>query len=252
MALQEMHAILFGEAKANKWDKRDLQRRAKHAAENKMHAALLKFWKAQAARILNKSEQKAELTADYLERYFERYGAEEANALYELVYPLILDNALEAAKDQAQALGVSWQLTNDAAAQWAREYTLKLSGDLTNTTKQNLAAAVADYIDTSSQNLGDLADVIQNIMGANEARANMIAVTEVTRAYAEGNTLMWKESGLDVQRRWNTNNDDLVCTEICEPNNNNVVGLDEDVNGYDIPAHVNCRCWWTPVVNENG
>jgi hypothetical protein len=49
-----------------------------------------------------------------------------------------------------------------------------------------------------------------------EKRAELIAVTEVTRAFAEGNMVAWRESGVIQKRRWNTANDELVCP-ICGP-----------------------------------
>lgn len=240
VALQEMHAILFGEAKANRWDKRDKQRNLKLAAEKKLHAAMLKFWRAQAERIIKASAQKVELTSDYLERYFEQYGAEETNALLEIVYPLILENALDAAKDQALQLGVDWTLTNEWATQWARDYAAQLVTGINETTRKTLAAAISDYIDTPSESLRDLRDVIATIMWENDARANAIAVTEVTRAYVEGNLAMWRESGVVAGEEWQTANDDLVC-EICEPQDGEVAPLGESFGEAGRPpAHVNC------------
>jgi SPP1 gp7 family putative phage head morphogenesis protein len=77
----------------------------------------------------------------------------------------------------------------------------------------------------------------------------MIAVTEITRAYAEGQRLAgealrqeWPDAR--VTKTWFTNNDDRVC-EICAPLDGKTVALDDEF-GMDIqqpPAHVRCRCW---------
>lgn len=78
-------------------------------------------------------------------------------------------------------------------------------------------------------------------------RARRIAVTEVTRLHAMGNKLAWEEAGTVKQWRWNTANDELVCP-ICRPNNGKLFPLSELDNR--LPAHVNCRCWSSPVVSE--
>ena len=59
----------------------------------------------------------------------------------------------------------------------------------------------------------------------------------------------WRESDVINKRRWNTGVDELVCP-ICGPLHNVIVGLDETFpGGFRVPpAHPNCRCWITPVV----
>ena len=98
-----------------------------------------------------------------------------------------------------------------------------------------------------------LAQLVRRIAGLHtfsEDRARMIAVTEVTRAFAEGNMAAWRESGVIERRRWNTNNDELVCP-ICGPRHNMVVDMGASFDGIDNPpAHPRCRCWVTPVVVE--
>jgi SPP1 gp7 family putative phage head morphogenesis protein len=81
-------------------------------------------------------------------------------------------------------------------------------------------------------------------------RAEMIGVTETTRIFHDGNVLAWRASGLVKGEKWQTSMDDLVCP-ICEPMHDRETALGEqfgDVEGP--PAHVNCRCWVHPVVQE--
>lgn len=149
----------------------------------------------------------------------------------------------------AKALEMSmWELANNAAAAWAIVHGQTLAGMLLMTTTERIQNEVAEYI-RNSETIGQL---IQRIRWGNvysEERARMIAVTEVTRAYAEGNRAAWRASGVIEKRRWNTNNDELVCP-VCGPLNGAVAGLDEDfpddISGP--PAHPRCRCWITPVV----
>jgi SPP1 gp7 family putative phage head morphogenesis protein len=86
------------------------------------------------------------------------------------------------------------------------------------------------------------------LMGAD--RASMIATTETTRAFAQGEIAQYSQMGI-TQMRWQTNNDELVC-DICEPLNGEVrtIGDEFDDGITDPPGHVNCRCWLTPVVSE--
>ena len=83
-----------------------------------------------------------------------------------------------------------------------------------------------------------------------EERARQLAVTEVTRAFAEGNMAAWRAAGVIEKRRWNTNNDELVCP-VCGPLAGQVRGLDDEFgDGIPLPpAHPRCRCWITPVVD---
>jgi hypothetical protein len=79
----------------------------------------------------------------------------------------------------------------------------------------------------------------------------MIAVTEVTRSYAEGNQIAWKESGVVEGKEWNTANDEIVARcPICWPLHGVVIPIGEEFDGgFDgPPAHPRCRCWITPVV----
>ena len=80
----------------------------------------------------------------------------------------------------------------------------------------------------------------------NEVRARRIAVTEVTRLYAMGNQIAWEQAGYIDKYRWNTANDELVC-EICGPKAGQEYPL--VTLSQDMPAHVNCRCWSTPIVS---
>lgn len=143
-----------------------------------------------------------------------------------------------------------WELANNAAAQWAMSYGYELVRGLLQTTRDALQAEVAEYI-RNSETIGQLTARIRAGSGFSEERARMIAVTEVTRAYARGNQAAWKASGVIERRRWQTNADEKVCP-VCGPLSGQVVGLDEPFPGEidGPPAHPRCRCWCTPVVDD--
>lgn len=141
-----------------------------------------------------------------------------------------------------------WELANNAAADWALSYGYELVRGLLATTRDRLQREIAEYI-RNSETIGQLMRRIAAGGVFGEDRAMMIAVTEVTRAFAEGNLAAWRASGVIERRRWNSNNDELVCP-VCGPLNGQVVGLDEPFgDGVAAPpAHPRCRCWTTPVV----
>lgn len=144
-------------------------------------------------------------------------------------------------------LDFDWQLVNTAALEWAQRYVGELIRGINAVTRRRIQAEVAQFVETGESVLA-LARRLVGIGPFSDDRARMIAVTEVTRAYAEGNMTAWRETGVIERRRWNTANDELVCP-ICGPRHNMVVGLDEDFDGLEgPPAHPRCRCWLTPVI----
>lgn len=175
----------------------------------------------------------------------------EREALRRLVQRHLFDAALDAAQRALDDLiaeygvGVDFALVNQAVAEWAGRYSYELVRGVTDTTRQTLQQAVADWA-RSGQPLDDLIKRLEPTFGP--TRARMIAVTEVTRAYARGNRETWSASGVVSGIRWNTARDELVCP-ICEPLDGREDVLDGDFGGNGPPpAHVNCRCWLTPVV----
>jgi SPP1 gp7 family putative phage head morphogenesis protein len=179
----------------------------------------------------------------------------ERQLLFNILFPLVLDAARTGAERAIEALltevavGVDWTLVNKAVYDWARAYTFDLVRRITDTSRDFLNTAFADWVQSGAP-LDDLIAVLEPMFGA--LRAEMIAITEVTRAFAEGNIAAWRASGVVDQMRWQTANDDLVCV-ICEPLNQQRDDLDGDFNGDGPPpAHVRCRCWLTPVVKTSG
>lgn len=76
------------------------------------------------------------------------------------------------------------------------------------------------------------------------ARAELIATTELAAAASEGTLAAYKEN--DIKRvEWVT--DDSPCPEICEPNSGKVFDIDE-AQGL-LPAHPNCECVWVMAID---
>jgi hypothetical protein len=172
-----------------------------------------------------------------------------------LVAPFLEEIYLDQARDLmlSQPIGTDWALVNEGAVTFARDYTFELVKGVNRTTQQALGKAIAAYFERE-QTIGDLQRSISHLFGP--TRAEMIAVTEVTRAAAEGEYQIAKDlrsQGVDMIAFWVTNADEIVCP-ICRPlNDRQASGLDvlgkpywihpESGNQYQHPAHPRCRCW---------
>ncbi|CAK0767656.1 hypothetical protein CCP3SC1AL1_4240001 [Gammaproteobacteria bacterium] len=185
---------------------------------------------------------------------------EEDDELYRVLFPLVRNAAVAGAGGaleglDAMGVGVDWGLVNQAVAAWARGYTYDLVRQINGTTRKFLQGEIPAWVE-SGDPLEALIETLKPMFG--KVRAEMIAATEVTRAFAEGNLATWRVSGVVKGKRWYTAEDELVCP-ICGPLAGMEVGLDE--NGFTTeeggegltapPAHVNCRCWLQPVVGED-
>jgi len=142
---------------------------------------------------------------------------------------------------------IDYTLTNQQAAEKAREYVYGLVRGINDTTRDALRNAVSSFVQTPGMTIGDLSNAIAPHFGAD--RADRIAITEVTRAYASGemaagNALRQEFPGVRVIKIWFTNADDRVCP-ICAPLDGQEAEIGADFEGGESepPAHVGCRCW---------
>lgn len=171
------------------------------------------------------------------------FWANGGAALRAAVEPVLRDVYLS----QAQALlsevsiGVDWALVNQAAIDWARQYTFELVKGMTEINQQLLQTALGDYF----RNPTTIGELESKLAGAySPVRAEMISVTEITRAAAEGeqvvvDRLIGDNPGIEAVDIWQTNRDDRVCP-ICGPRHNKPRGSNWQDNP---PAHPRCRCW---------
>jgi len=110
------------------------------------------------------------------------------------------------------AIGVDWQLANEEARAWAAQYSYDLVRLLDDNSRAMLQRAVARWVE-SGEPLDALIDDVALIFGTE--RAKLIAVTEATRAYAEGSFATYEQAGFNRRP-----------PEADRP-----------------PAHPGCRCW---------
>ena len=132
------------------------------------------------------------------------------------------------------------------AAEWARTYSFELVGGINATTQALLQNAVAQFQANPQMTTADLRALLEGAFGS--ARAQTIAITETTRAYAAGVSLyqraLQEQYGLTVVRYWKTHHDERTCP-LCWPldGQSEIYWRDNYPDGP--PAHPNCRCWLT-------
>lgn len=166
--------------------------------------------------------------------FWEKINNETANA----VYPVLNDIYNEAAERMVDSLpiGVDWGIINERAAAWARQYAFELIKGMNETTIRALQAALNSFFQ-NGMTREQLEAQLVRLFGP--VRAEMIAITEVTRAAVAGERAIAAElakDGIDMVPYWLTRNDELVCP-ICGPRNNKPI-----TDGVFPPAHPRCRC----------
>lgn len=168
--------------------------------------------------------------------------SDEPAELAQSVLPFYDETARAAAEVGTKQLpiGVDWDRVNEAVLRLAHGEAQRFAEDATNTSRAQVSQVVADWIESG----GEMSDLIERVGQVwSGPRADVAAVTEVTRLYAQGNAAAWQASGVVSGYTWKTANDDLVCP-ICGPLADSEVELGGDLP----PAHPNCRCWIVPNV----
>lgn len=179
--------------------------------------------------------------------FWREYGDDLRKVLQPFLAKVASARASAFASDVPKVEGVDWALANTTAANWADGYTFDLVTGINETTRDLIAGAVRQSIEQGLSR-AELADLLAPTFGP--VRAEMIAVTEVTRAVAEGEAAAVDElgkAGFEMVGEWQTANDEIVCP-ICQP----LDGLravdgtfthPETGDTYDLPpAHPRCRC----------
>jgi len=155
------------------------------------------------------------------------------------VEPILMDVFLQQAEAAMNSVGVGtdWAAINMAASNWARTQGETILKELFNKTYEGVSVTVPKFFE-QDWTIGDLSAALERWYSP--VRAEMIAITETTRAAVEGEVAVMreleKESGLHMVEVWLTNNDERVCP-ICAPRNGKPI-----VGGNRPPAHPRCRC----------
>lgn len=180
-----------------------------------------------------------------------------------------------------QAPVIDWALVATHVLSWLDTYAFDLIRDLDETSRTALRGAIQRWAENGLP-LPDLVDELVTLGLFSRERAELIASTEVTRAYSQAQILAWQQTGVVRAMRWNTANDERVCP-ICGPLGGLEFGEDGTIpgtigqqladgvvtelgqpfmhpggegraerwagHGFEAPpAHPRCRCWVTAVV----
>lgn len=171
-------------------------------------------------------------------------------------------SGLRVALGQLGNVGVNlnYDLLNRFARDWAQVYSYNLITRIDESTGRQVGNAVVAWME-SGAHLDALISHLEPTFG--QVRAEAIAATETTRAFAEGTLLSYRQSGLVLATSWKTSVDERVCP-ICRP----LHGAIGDLNGnfrhpggvgkafryegrmFRPPGHVRCRCAIAPIVDE--
>lgn len=149
--------------------------------------------------------------------------------------------------------GVSWDLANDVARDWAQKHAGDLVTGITDVTRDRIRTALAGSIQ-KGEAMPDLVQRINDIIG-DKQRAEVIAQTESTNAYSQGNEIAWDAA--DVWgSQWFTAQDEIVC-ETCGPLAGQIRPMGEAFIHPDTKeeinapaAHPRCRCYRQPVMDQ--
>lgn len=146
----------------------------------------------------------------------------------------------DAAEDMLSqsTIGVDWNLINKRAVDWARQYTYDLVSGIVDNSRSTIQDAVSDFYN-GRLDLGALQDRLGRVFSP--VRAEMIAITETTRAAAQGEAAyveQLRQQGAEVVAIWHSENDSSVCP-LCAP----LDGKQQGDGWEDLPPrHPRCRC----------
>lgn len=141
---------------------------------------------------------------------------EESRFLAAVIRPRLLTLVTAGAMDGVRKLAVAGlfvddDLVNQDAASWATRYTDDLLRQFNTTTERGVGQIIQSWISTPGADMGDLEKQLLPYLDKNQTRAWRVAVTETTRAYAEGNNIAHIRAGVPAA-------------------------------AYKPPAHPNCYC----------
>ena len=163
--------------------------------------------------------------------------------LRSVIEPVLRDIYMQQAKEQLDqsSIGIDWSIINQNAIDWSSQYSFDLVTGLTERSKQVVNTSLNKFF-TNPTTIGELEKSLLGTFGP--VRAEMIAITEVTRAAVEGeqkvvDEIIARNPGMESIDIWLTNRDEKTCL-ICGPRHGKERGTNWEENP---PAHPRCRCW---------
>ena len=174
-------------------------------------------------------------------------GEDVDPTLQDVIAPVLNRELTTVAQGRIDELGtdigvVATDATNDRIVDWLVDYVPKETALIDATTAERIKKVIDAYRQTSGMTAEDVAAMLNPAV--DPSRALMIARTEIVRAQTQAGVIYQgylKERGLNYERTWVTERDELVkdCP-ICAPLDGRKES--EGWDGYEPPAHPNCRC----------
>ena len=100
----------------------------------------------------------------------------------------------ERAMPAALRLLIDWDVFNRDAIEYLRRTKLEWVDGLTDVTRERAVEIISDWIE-AGEDMPTLQARLETSGLFSTSRARRVAVTEVTRTYADGNQLAWRASG---------------------------------------------------------
>ena len=213
--------------------------------ERKIARALRKFWGEQLDELrqeLGDPPREENIKPGFWDRW--------ETALAALLYLYLKDMSFDAVESVWSMPGVGGEITAvlQNAGHLAEVHTQELVRQLTQTTMNLLRASLGRFYRIGGLTIEDLKRELEE-SAFSDARAENVAITETTWAFASGLWLAQQElahQGQELQLVWRTAEDELVCN-LCAPNN----GQSIERLGEAPPRHPRCRCFeelvWKPL-----
>lgn len=109
---------------------------------------------------------------------------------------------------------------------------------------------IANQIQKGKDNSLSASDIALSLIneskGISKVRAERIAITELANAMVKVELVAAKKYGI-TEIVWRTSRDELVCP-ICLPLDGEKSKISQSFDGYIIPAHPSCRCFYEEVI----
>src|SRR3990172_6909610 len=115
--------------------------------------------------------------------YFDRLSDELQGVIQPIMEEIYVAQAAALMGIRQKAVAVDWNVVNQRAAEWARKYSGVLCKDITDKSREAIRQQVEGFY-RDQRTMGDLEASLSRLFGP--VRVEMIAITEVTRASAQG------------------------------------------------------------------
>ncbi len=198
-------------------------------------------------------QDQKEALAEELASIFEDLGVDASDvALYQIKDWIPTDANMDAILSQANERAIDYATTRaaelvgmkkDEEGNWITNPNDQWAID--NTTRDTIQDLVTQAEEKGWSN-DELADAIMDSTAFDDARADMIARTEVAICDVQGNLEGYKATNVVSGKEWLLAQDEY-CEE-CEALDGVVAPLDGEFPGGDPPLHPNCRCAVAPVL----